>query len=67
MTLPFPHKRQCGDADADARWEGGAQGSVAGVEGGAGGEGVAASATDGGLLVLRMDAFFHVVHLFLVS
>ena len=35
--------------------------------GGAGGEGVAASATDGGLLVLRMDAFFHVVHLFLVS
>ena len=35
--------------------------------GGAGGEGVAASATDGGLLVLRMDAFFHVVHLFLIS
>ena len=35
--------------------------------GGAGGEGVAASAADGGLLVLRMDAFSHVVHLFLVS
>ena len=35
--------------------------------GGTSGEGVATSATDGGLLVLRMDAFFHVVHLFLVS
>ena len=28
---------------------------------------VATGATDGGLLVVRMDAFFHVVHLFLLS
>ena len=38
MLLRLSHKRQGGDADADARWEGGAQGSVAGVEGGTGGE-----------------------------
>ena len=30
----------------------------------AGGKGIATSATDSGLLVLRMDAFSHVVHLF---
>ena len=38
MLLRLSHKCQGGDADADARWEGGAQGSVAGVEGGTGGE-----------------------------
>ena len=38
IKLTSSHKRQRSDADADARWEGGAQGSVAGVEGGAGGE-----------------------------
>ena len=34
--------------------------------GGAGGKGVTAGATDGSLLVLRMDAFSHLIHLFLV-
>ena len=34
--------------------------------GGAGGKGVATSATNCGLFVLRMDAFSHFVHLFLV-
>ena len=32
---------------------------------GAGGKSVTAGATNGGLLVVRMDAFFHLVHLFL--
>ena len=31
-----------------------------------GSKGVTAGAANGGLLVVRMDAFFHVVHLFLV-
>ena len=35
-----PHKRQGGDADADARWENGAECLVAGVEGATGGEDV---------------------------
>ena len=34
---------------------------------GAGSKDVATSATDGGLLVVGMDAFSHVVHLFLIS
>ena len=35
--------------------------------GGAGGKSVTAGATNGGLLVVRMDAFFHLVHLFLLT
>ena len=33
--------------------------------GGTGGKSITAGAADGGLLVVRMDAFSHVVHLFL--
>ena len=35
--------------------------------GGTGGKNVTTSTTDGGLFVVRMDAFFHLVHLFLSS